>query len=79
MRLRDYVPDQVAWLVRYHSISVAHCEHLMDERDKSYFRQYYRVLSHYDKRTKSLFEPPRTLIGDYRDLVEEAFPKPIPF
>ena len=79
MRLRDYVPDHVAWLVRYHSMSIARCEHLMDERDERYFRQYYSVFSQYDRRTKSRFEPPRTLIGDYRDLVEEAFPKPIPF
>jgi hypothetical protein len=36
MRLRDEVPEHVAWLVRYHSISIKDCQPLMDERDRRY-------------------------------------------
>jgi inositol oxygenase len=73
------VPDHVSWLVRYHSIVPEACVHLMDERDREYFEKYWRVLNRLDHTTKSMYQLPRTRLSDYRAMIDEAFPEPIPF
>jgi hypothetical protein len=78
-RLRDHLPDHIAWLVRYHSVLFSECEPLMDARDRDYFEHYMRTFSYYDHETKTPFQLPTHRILEYRDLVEEAFPKPIRF
>ena len=78
-RLKYYVPDHLAWLIRYHSIRIDECEPLMDERDRAYTERYLRVLSKYDHGTKSIYNFPKKRIEDYRDLIEETFPEPILF
>src|SRR5262245_5188005 len=80
-RFRDRVPDHVAWLIRYHSVRFAlpAVTRLMDDRDKQYKAQYYTAFSRYDFRSKSLYGVPDSAIDDYRSLIEEAFPAPIPF
>ncbi len=78
-RLRDLVPEHVAWLLRYHSIYVPECEHLMDARDRRYTERYLRVFQKYDKGTKSIYRPPTAQLDKYRALIEETFPKPIAF
>lgn len=78
-RLKDYLPDHVSWLVRYHSLQLDVCEPFMDDRDRRYARDYKALFSYYDCATKSLFRPPKTRIEDYSDLIEEYFPDPILF
>jgi inositol oxygenase len=78
-RFKEHVPDHVAWLIRYHSIHVEDCRPLMDERDARYAREYLPVFARYDNGTKSIFREPETRIEDYRDLMAEYFPDPIPF
>ena len=78
-RLKYYLPDHLAWLVRYHSIRISECEPLMDERDRTYTERYLRVFSKYDHGTKSIYNLPKKSIDEYRDIVEEAFPEPILF
>ena len=77
----DHVPDPVAWLVRYHSVEMERPEirRLMDDRDHSYAERYFEVFHRYDFGTKSMTTLPRTRIEDYHELLDEAFPKPIPF
>jgi predicted HD phosphohydrolase len=80
-RFRDHVPDHVAWLIRYHSVHFAlpEVQRVMDDRDKQYAQQYYRVFSRYDFLSKSIFGTPKTRIEDYRELIETTFPSPIRF
>jgi inositol oxygenase len=78
-RLVEYLPDHLAWLIRYHSIEIPECLPLMDGRDREYFEKYLRVFSYYDHETKTPFRLPTTRIEDYRDIVEAALPKPIRF
>lgn len=78
-RLRDHVPDAVAWLVRHHSIDAAAVAQLMDDRDRAYTTRYFEVFTRFDHETKSPYHVPAVQIGAYRDLVEDAFPRPIPF
>lgn len=79
LRLRDLVPDHVAWLLRYHSISVPECERLMDARDRQYTERYLRVFQKYDKGSKSIYRLPTVDLEKYRALIEDTFPKPIAF
>ena len=76
-RLKDHVPDAVAWLVRYHSIVVAKCEPYMDARDRDYAQRYLRPFARYDHGTKSPHYVPRRRIQEYRSLIERTFPSPI--
>lgn len=76
-RLKDYVPDHLAWLVRYHSIRIDDCLPYMDERDRAYTEKYLRVFAKYDHGTKSFYHLPKKRIEHYRDVIEEAFPQPI--
>ena len=78
-RLRDIVPEHIAWLVRYHSIDEAACVPLMDDRDRDYYERYWKPFARYDHEFKSTFQLPASRLDDYRDLVEAAFPKPIAF
>jgi len=51
----------------------------MDQRDREYFDMYWRQLNRLDHATKSMSRTPRTRLADYRPLVDDAFPEPIPF
>ncbi len=78
-RLVEHVPDHIAWLIRYHSIVIPECEPLMDDRDRDYVERYLKLFARYDHDTKTPFRLPARQIHEYRDIVEEAFPKPIRF
>jgi hypothetical protein len=78
-RFRGRVPEGVAWLVRYHSMDADAVAHLMDARDRDFRSRYFDVFTHYDHRTKTPFHLPTVQLASYRDVVEDAFPEPIPF
>ena len=80
-RFRDRVPDHVAWLIRYHSVEMDQPEvtRLMDDRDREYTAKYHGVFRRYDFGSKSRWTVPRSRVSDYRGLLEDAFPEPIPF
>ena len=76
-RLKDHIPDGVAWLIRYHSISLPECKPCLDARDRSYVERYLLPFARYDHRTKSPYHLPARRIRDYRPLIERVFPAPI--
>jgi hypothetical protein len=78
-RLVDHVPDRIGWLVRYHSLDPLAVAHLHDERDRRYTREVLETFSHYDHATKTPYRTPGVRLEDYRDLIDEVFPDPIPF
>jgi inositol oxygenase len=78
-RFMGRVPDEVAWLLRYHSVVPKTCVHLMDDRDREYYDRYWTDFYRWDLHSKSVHAVPRTRLRDYRSLVEAAFPDPIPF
>jgi hypothetical protein len=53
--------------------------HLMDARDREHRARYFDVFTRYDHGTKTPFHLPTASLDDYRDLVEDTFPQPIPF
>lgn len=78
-RFVEHVPDHIAWLIRYHSVDQPTVSHLYDDRDRRYSDDYLQTFAHYDHETKTPFRAPRTRLEDYREFIEDAFPKPIPF
>jgi hypothetical protein len=78
-RLKDLLPPDLAWLVRYHSIDVPRVRHLMDTSDLDRAERLLVPFAQYDHGSKTPFRVPPIALADYRDLVEEAFPDPIPF
>jgi hypothetical protein len=74
-RLKDALPDHVAWLVRYHSIVIDATRPYMNARDLEYLEKYLLPFRTYDQGTKSCFAvPPRDVLDKYRDLVETTCP-----
>jgi inositol oxygenase len=80
-RFRDLVPDHVAWLIRDHSVDVdqPNVARLMDDRDEEYAAKLHGPFRRYDFGSKSKWSVPTTRISDYRSLLDDVFPQPIPF
>lgn len=78
-RLKDHLPDHLAWLVRYHSIMPGGCIRYMDARDLDYCRRYLKPFARYDQGTKSPFNVPARPIARYRALIERALPSRMTF
>jgi hypothetical protein len=74
-RLRDHVPDHVAWLLRYHSILIDQAEPFMDARDRTYLERYLRPFRIYDQGSKSpCLLPSPAVLEPHRELIEATFP-----
>lgn len=77
--VKDYLPEQALYIIRYHSFYAAHKEgaydYLMDDYDKS-MMPWLKLFSSYDLYSKSS-EPINSaeLLSYYRELVAEYFPE----
>lgn len=76
-RLKDYLPEGIAWLVRYHSVLPAQCAHLMDAQDRDFAERYLQPFARYDHGTKSPFFLPKKRIEHYRSVIEKWLPATI--
>jgi len=78
-RLKDHLPPQVAWLVRYHGIEPDLCAPYMDARDRDHAERYLAPFAIYDLYSKSPFRRPRSRLEDYRPIIEKYLPPRIVF
>jgi len=78
-RLKDHVPDHIAWVLRYHNISIEKSAPYMNERDRTYTAKYLTTFQKYDRGFKSYASMPQIDLKKYRDLIEQTFPNPILF
>jgi inositol oxygenase len=79
--VRDYLPEEALYTIRYHSFYAAHREgayaYLMNDRDRAGF-EWVRRFNPYDLYSKGEAAPDMAaLTRFYRNLVEEFFPGPI--
>jgi inositol oxygenase len=79
--VRDYLPEEALYPIRYHSCYVMHREgeygHLMDARDREMFR-WVRAFNPYDLYSKSAERPDvEALKPYYQELIAEYFPPEI--
>lgn len=70
LRLKNYLPPHVAWLVRYHGIS---------PRDRDYAERYLAPFQSYDLFSKLPFARPRCQTEDFRPIIEKYLPPRIVF
>ena len=76
-RIKGLVPDHVAWVARYHNISVRENRPLMNERESVWADKYLIPFSRFDGGFVSPYALPRVDLAHCRDIVERAFPSPI--
>ncbi len=79
--VKNYLPAEALWMIRYHSAYVIHREHeythLMTERDKEML-QWVHAFNPYDLYTKSQVKPDAAALKPfYEDLIAEFFPAKI--
>jgi hypothetical protein len=78
-RLVGHIPDDLAWLVRYHSIEIPATRRLMDAGDLERTARLLEPFAHYDHGTKSPYYLPPQPLDRYRSVVEAAFPRRLTF
>ena len=76
--VKDYLPDEALYMIRYHSFYPAHREreygHLMNDRDRKLFNAV-RAFNPYDLYTKSQARPDVDALRPYyEELIAEFFP-----
>jgi len=79
--VKDYLPEEALWMIRYHSFYPGHREgaytHLMTERDQQMF-DWVRKFNPYDLYSKGDTKPdPVALRPYYEELIAEYFPAKI--
>lgn len=77
--VKDYLPREALYMIRYHSFYPAHKEgeydHLMNDEDRAMFK-WVKAFNPYDLYTKSAKRPNlQELRPFYNDLINEFFPK----
>lgn len=79
-RLKDHLPEHLAWLLRFHSVDIEGIKPFCSPRDLEYVEAYLIPFRRYDSGTKSThIVPPLDLLAKYEGLIEEYFPRPIRF
>jgi hypothetical protein len=78
LRMKDHVPADVAWLLRYHSMDLPLCEPYMNDDDRALTKELFVPFEYYDSR-KDMYYFPDKRLEDYRALLERAFPNEIIF
>lgn len=79
-RFKDHVDEDVAWVLRYHSMVMGWAEPYMNDRDRVRESELLQTFRMYDQGTKSPANRPKLMTLDrYRDFIEGRFPNPILF
>ena len=81
--VKDYLPEEAGYMIRYHSFYAAHREgaytHLMNAHDDKMFA-WVRAFNPYDLYSKSAVRPDvEKLRPFYQDLIAEFFPPALPW
>ena len=81
--VKDRVPEEARYMIRYHSFYAAHREHqydyLMNDRDREML-PWVRAFNRYDLYSKSSEKPDqKSLRPYYEDLIAEFFPASLKF
>ncbi len=78
-RIKDHVPEPVAWVARYHNIGIDDAIPFMTARERQYTERYLGPFRQFDAGFKSMYYVPEVDMAKYRELIEGYFPKPILF
>ena len=78
-RLKDLVPEHIAWTIRYHSGLVDALRPYCNEKDLAHLDGCLARFQPFDLCSKSFGHMPRVDMAKYRALIEDTFPHPILF
>lgn len=78
-RLKDHVPENVAWTIRYHSAMAGSLGRWCNTKEKGYLETTLAKFQPYDLGFKSYSHLPKVDMAKYRDMIEDTFPQPILF
>jgi len=78
-RIKDHVPEHVAWSARYHMVDMNDAAPFMSEKDREFTSNYLKPFGHYDHDFKATHSVPAVDMDKYRELIRQSFPKPILF
>jgi inositol oxygenase len=78
-RIKDLVPEHVAWTIRYHSGRVDELRPYCDAKDLAHLDGCLARFQPFDMCRKSYRHLPRVDMAKYRALIEDMFPEPILF
>jgi hypothetical protein len=76
LRLKDYVPADIAWLLRYHSMDLKACEPYMDEQDRCYAKRLFEPFERYDAQ-KDMYMLPKWPLEHYQHVLDRFVPNEI--
>jgi len=76
-RIEGHVPEHVAWVARYHNVSLREATPLMSERERVWAERWLVPFRRFDGGFVSPYFLPRVDLSRYRELVEQAFPTPL--
>lgn len=77
MKFKDLLPNNILWLVRYHSIILKDCRQYMSFADVKKANQYLMSFKKFDKGTKSSSVVPAINLDKHQKLLESWFPQGI--
>jgi hypothetical protein len=78
-RIKDLVPEHVAWTIRYHSGRVDALRPYCNAQDLAHLDGCLARFQPFDMCRKSYRHLPRVDMAKYRALIEDMFPQPILF
>ncbi len=78
-RLKDHVPENVAWTIRYHSAMATSLGRWCNAKEKGFLNSTLSKFQPYDLGYKSYSHLPKINMAKYRAMIEDTFPQPILF
>jgi hypothetical protein len=79
MRLNQFLPTELSWLLRYHSIMPRDLKGYMDEGETMLCNRYHSIFYKYDQGSKSPTLRPQTKINEYKAFIQDCLPSEIIF
>lgn len=76
-RLKDHVPEVVAFAARYHNVKLDAALPYMTPREREFTDTLLRPFQRFDSGVVSAYYLPKVDMRKYRALIEDAFPNPI--
>jgi len=71
IKLKNMMPYEYLWLIRYHSIEMRLCETYFNDNDKRLVEKFLIPFKNYDKKSKSIFNFPKLNLDYYRKIIEK--------
>ena len=74
-RLKDHIPEHLAWSIRYHSALPDTIAPYLTPKERDFETSLLAQFRPYDQGSKSFHRLPRVNLAPYRELIEKTFPK----